>query len=335
MENWINIPEGYQAEGDWLDTLWGPGYITFKTDIFAGTVTIHCHILIHEDQGAMGTILIENGCDGDYNDVLGDGACDYEDTCKQFATPNPTAPTVPLPSMHPTLSPSSNPTASPSADPTRSPQEQESATTLKLVLKGSLNNWKSYAMTLDTTDVEGYALAARCVEFAMKKGNYSELVVVTVDVQTVLRGTRTVEITYELTSWDRTLLDLAKANVADRVAAEDWFDDAFKLIGHEVLSEDNFVADYVPSTDDVGEWQVKQVVVVVIGGLLLLCCVAVVVVVGCRWKRKRDGGEQVRAASEVQMGMDNQVVDVRTPIIAEVGLAENPHAMIADTMETR
>merc|ERR1719403_58660 len=100
FDNWIDIPEGYQAEGDWFDTLWGPGFITFKTDTFAGTVALHCHILIHEDQGAMGTILIEDGCDGDYNDVKvlwddntaavevtqGDGACDYVDTCGQFDT---------------------------------------------------------------------------------------------------------------------------------------------------------------------------------------------------------------------------------------------------------
>merc|ERR1712217_602149 len=93
FDNWVDVPAGYQEEGDWLDTIWGPGFVTFKTDIYAGTVTIHCHILIHEDQGAMGTANIVNGCDGDYNNVGDDGSCDYIDTCGQFGTTKPTAET--------------------------------------------------------------------------------------------------------------------------------------------------------------------------------------------------------------------------------------------------
>ena len=85
--NWVDIPYGYQEEGDWMDTLWGPGFITFKTDVFAGAVTIHCHILIHEDQGAMATALIRTGCSGDYHDVGESGSCQYHDTCNQFETP--------------------------------------------------------------------------------------------------------------------------------------------------------------------------------------------------------------------------------------------------------
>ena len=38
MGNWVDIPEGYNVPGDWIDTIWGPGFITFKSDIFAGTV---------------------------------------------------------------------------------------------------------------------------------------------------------------------------------------------------------------------------------------------------------------------------------------------------------
>ena len=40
MDNWVDIPDGYHEEGDWYDTIWGPGFITFKTDVYAGTVTV-------------------------------------------------------------------------------------------------------------------------------------------------------------------------------------------------------------------------------------------------------------------------------------------------------
>ena len=82
--NWVDIPDGYQVRGDWLDTLWGPAWIRFKTDTFAGTIALHCHILIHEDQGSMGTVKITNGCDHDYSDYNGDGACNYRytDSCE-------------------------------------------------------------------------------------------------------------------------------------------------------------------------------------------------------------------------------------------------------------
>ena len=46
MDNWVDIPDGYQVEGDWMDTIWGPGFITFKTDIYGGTVAgtlFDCH----------------------------------------------------------------------------------------------------------------------------------------------------------------------------------------------------------------------------------------------------------------------------------------------------
>eukprot|EP01084_Bolivina_argentea_P269884 458798_1 len=83
-DNWINIPNGYQVIGDWYDTIWGPAFIRFKTDTFAGTVAMHCHILIHEDQGAMATIKIINGCNHNYIDYNNNGKCDYNytDSCE-------------------------------------------------------------------------------------------------------------------------------------------------------------------------------------------------------------------------------------------------------------
>ena len=91
-DNWVDIPYG------------------FKTDIWAGTVTLHCHIAIHEDQGAMGTIKINNGCDSEYNDYSGDNLCDYSaDKCDSSVTSSPTSVQTPAPTETPS-------TSSPTAD---------------------------------------------------------------------------------------------------------------------------------------------------------------------------------------------------------------------------
>ena len=106
-------PDGFVESGDWADTLYGPGWLRFYTDIWAGTVTMHCHILQHEDEGAMGTVQIINGCDNDYNDFAGDNKCNYTDTCGQFTpgpTVQPTAPTTASPT-----GPSNQPTAIPTS----------------------------------------------------------------------------------------------------------------------------------------------------------------------------------------------------------------------------
>jgi len=115
----------YQVEGDFADTLWGPGMIRFKTDTWAGPVTIHCHILDHEDRGAMATIHIVNGCDNDYGDYAQDNACDYVDTCGQFdvITTSPIRSVVVTnePTEQPTMDPTDFPTMVPSPLPSDSP----------------------------------------------------------------------------------------------------------------------------------------------------------------------------------------------------------------------
>ena len=78
--NYIEIPEGYQVPGDFMDTIWGPGFITFKTSTFGGTVAVHCHVLTHEDQGSMGTVCVRGGCDGDWIEA-DNVTCEYVDTC--------------------------------------------------------------------------------------------------------------------------------------------------------------------------------------------------------------------------------------------------------------
>lgn len=129
--NWVDIPYGFQEPGDWMDTVWGPSWIRFKTDVWAGTVTVHCHILIHEDQGAMGTVQITNGCDNDYQPFADDGVCDYVDTCGQFV--NTTATTVPSaspsnePTTEPSYEPTTEPTNHPSSDPSSAPTIQPTA----------------------------------------------------------------------------------------------------------------------------------------------------------------------------------------------------------------
>ena len=122
--NVIDVPNGYQMIGDWSDTYVGPGQIKFKTHAFGGTVTMHCHILEHEDEGAMGTLLITSGCDNDLVTDFGTpGSCVYNTT--QCGIPIPTSsPTTAPPSQTPTTSTptsiTSFPTKAPSAAPTNS-----------------------------------------------------------------------------------------------------------------------------------------------------------------------------------------------------------------------
>ena len=161
-DNWVDIPYGYQEEGDWMDTIWGPGYVIFKSDIFGGVVPLHCHILIHEDQGAMGTVYINNGCDGDYGDIGDVGSCEYVDSCEQFG---PYVPSLP-PTVGPEVVPS--PTM-PTPDPTAAVMEADttaSITVLQLTIKGSLNNFKKDAEEYTNGVVEDYGV--EIVRFAME-----------------------------------------------------------------------------------------------------------------------------------------------------------------------
>jgi len=66
-----NRAGNYFQRGDWHDTIrdvmsshghhHGHGHLRtrFQTDTFTGTVPIHCHYLVHEDQGMMTTIRID------------------------------------------------------------------------------------------------------------------------------------------------------------------------------------------------------------------------------------------------------------------------------------
>ena len=100
----IPIPFGWFEQGDYYDTLYGGGTIRFKTNTFGGVVVIHCHFLSHEDSGAMGTMKINGGCDGDFNnfeysaDNPSNYICNY--TCNNYTT----GPTI-SPTPQPTLSP--------------------------------------------------------------------------------------------------------------------------------------------------------------------------------------------------------------------------------------
>jgi len=337
FDNWVDIPYGYHEEGDWLDTIWGPGFVTFKTDVYAGTVTIHCHILIHEDQGAMGTVLITNGCDGDYQDTAGDGACDYVDTCGQFGTDAPTAdtqppstipttsPTIPVPSTSPTKAPT---TANPTKDPTKSPIDQPLSTDLELVLRGQLANFLAEA-TAYTDDTTMFVLGAQCVEYAMDLESNPELDAVTITVTSVDRGS--VHIYYTLTAWDSDLLTTAENNVIASVdngysfVADADSSQSFKLMEHNVITAQHFIFD--DGSDDETWWKsifVESLAVMI--GVIILCCVCVGCVVFCRQRRRYKYNvewlDETRADMEMSPRMSPKAkVDVSTPIVEEENMA--------------
>eukprot|EP01084_Bolivina_argentea_P155588 271139_1 len=56
---------GWTQPGDWIDTLAEAANVRFKTDTFGGHVVLHCHILKHEDEGAMAVMYINGGCDAE------------------------------------------------------------------------------------------------------------------------------------------------------------------------------------------------------------------------------------------------------------------------------
>ena len=51
--------DGYNKLGDWHDTVTGEGVIRYNPTEFTGKVMIHCHFLIHEDEGSMAIETIE------------------------------------------------------------------------------------------------------------------------------------------------------------------------------------------------------------------------------------------------------------------------------------
>ena len=77
----------YFQKGDWHDTLQHPAggrldersmlsgsstvRVRLQTDAFTGTVAMHCHYLVHEDQGMMGTLQIAGVEGTQYAGALG------------------------------------------------------------------------------------------------------------------------------------------------------------------------------------------------------------------------------------------------------------------------
>ena len=124
---------------------------------------VHCHVLEHEDQGAMGTVWINGGCDGDYNSIEEDGSCEYVDECHQFGTLSPTLSPIPTPepTSSPTTEPSTDsPTAQPTYQPTLNPAETSTFTEYELVLRGVFANFENDAESLTNGNVSELALLA-------------------------------------------------------------------------------------------------------------------------------------------------------------------------------
>eukprot|EP01084_Bolivina_argentea_P155587 271137_1 len=118
--------QGWVKPGDWIDTLNTNAVVRFKADRFGGKVILHCHILEHEDQGAMGVFLIDGGCDAGKNHFgsVGSPQCVW-DICSANPAPTTASPTTASPT---TASPTTtSPTA---ANPTTaSPTAVSSPTT--------------------------------------------------------------------------------------------------------------------------------------------------------------------------------------------------------------
>ena len=155
-----NIPQGWFEIGDFYDTMYGAGTIRFQADLWGGTMLTHCHILRHEDEGAMATFEIIGGCENDlsssYGVVSDDPSsyyCNY--TCPiattriptMLSTNNPTniptcrptrRPTRPTDmntsSQQPTISPTTTPTTSPTVTSATTPKPSELPTTVPTVI---------------------------------------------------------------------------------------------------------------------------------------------------------------------------------------------------------
>ena len=330
VTNWVDVPSGYNEPGDWYDTLWGPGFITFKTDIYAGTVTIRmsilnlylisqqsrilcalsisstdCHVLIHEDQGAMGTAYIRNGCDGDYQDVAGDGACDYVDTCGQFG--NTLAPS-PSPT-NPTKSPTTSPSSSPTSNPTKNPVNQRTSVDLQLELRGLLSKFVTEADSYSNGDTT--VLAEMCIEDVIDVDTNPELSEVTITVTSVERGS--VNIYYTLTAYDRDLLTLAENNVFSKVeAGDEWVadpgsDQSFKLMNHYVINAQYFL---LKSNDDDEWWISAEFWTFVILGMMVTCCICGGIIL-YKYKRKRMDGNK---SGSMEMGQTSGNPAMHQPV---------------------
>eukprot|EP01083_Nonionella_stella_P192181 710663_1 len=118
-------PIEYQQVGDFVDTLWGPGVVRFQVDLWGGPLLVHCHRLEHEVGGAMGSFIIEDGCDAMYNDFSATNTCTFDSNCAPTLEPTTGYPSM-TPTSNPsigTLNPSFQPTIEPTIKPTDFPSE--------------------------------------------------------------------------------------------------------------------------------------------------------------------------------------------------------------------
>ena len=270
----------------------------------------------------MGTAYIRNGCDGDYQDVAGDGACDYVDTCGQFGTDRPTQDTL-APTASPTATPTDpvpaptfSPSAAPTTNPTKNPVDQPLSTDLKLVLRGTLNDFINEATSYSGGDK--IVLGKQCIEDAMALDANPQLDDVDITVTKVDRGS--VHIYYTLTAWDSDLLTLAENNIISSVSAGTLFyadsgsSNSFKMMQHVVITAQHFTFE-----DDGKWWESTMVWTLVIVGLMVLCCIGG----GCIWLCRRCRHNKLMANVEwlddaQDMEMAHQpTVDVSTPFDEE------------------
>ena len=79
-----NVDDNWHMDGDYYDTFYFAGVIRFQPTTFGGTLVYHCHILHHEDEGAMDVSYLNGGCDAEWND-LDDGSTCYEPACPVYS----------------------------------------------------------------------------------------------------------------------------------------------------------------------------------------------------------------------------------------------------------
>lgn len=103
----------YFKTGDWQDTLYvdvAPDQyvnVRYTADVHDGVVMVHCHMLNHEDLGAMAQELVVDG-----------GSCECDALYSEPVTAMPSIPPSVVPSTYPTDISSNEPSVVPTASPT-------------------------------------------------------------------------------------------------------------------------------------------------------------------------------------------------------------------------
>ena len=98
---------GFYQVGDWHDSVDGRGVIRYRPTTFAGKLMLHCHRLIHEDEGMMAMEYIHDPAD---DDALGCSCTSSAPPLKvPFVTASPFSSVSPFSTLSPfsTTSPSS------------------------------------------------------------------------------------------------------------------------------------------------------------------------------------------------------------------------------------